>query len=89
MVPALNLVGFFEVFTTPTFEGFALGKPLVKMGDFGMVRGLNYLTMREMSVPDLKCGAFFFGTVEVLGFGRDVVFTFVVAMGLKFCTKIQ
>ena len=40
--------------------------------------------MREMSVPDLKCGAFFFGTVEVFGFGRDMVFTFVVAMGSVF-----
>ncbi len=89
LVPALNLVGFFEVFTTPTFDGFALGKPLVKMGDFGMVRGLNYLTMREMSVPDLKCGAFFFGTVEVLGFGSDVVFTLVVAMGMRFKIHLQ
>ena len=43
--------------------------------------------MREMSVPDLKCGAFFFGTVEVLGFGRDVVFTLVVAMEINFVQR--
>ncbi len=54
-----------------------------------MVRGLDYLTMREMSVPDLKCGAFFFGTVEVLGFGSDVVFTLVVAMEMWFKIHLQ
>ena len=41
LVPALNLTGFFEVFKTPTFEGFALGRLLVKMGDFGMIRGIE------------------------------------------------
>ena len=43
--------------------------------------------MREMSVQDLKCGAFFFGTVEDFGFGSDVVFTLVVAMGINFVQR--
>ena len=45
--------------------------------------------MREMSVPDLKCGAFFFGTVEDFGFGSDVVFTLVVAMEMLFKIHLQ
>jgi len=49
--------------------------------------GLDYFTMREMSVPDLKCGAFFFGTVPVFGFGNAVVFAFVVAMGINFVQR--
>jgi hypothetical protein len=63
--------------------------PWSRWGILAWCEVLNYLTMREMSVPDLKCGAFFFGTVEDFGFGSDVVFTLVVAMEMLFKIHLQ